>query len=250
MAAGFGIDDPSGAGGSALPTGGSRKILLVEDDLATAKYIIGGLKQNGYVVEHAADGRDGLFRAVGGGHSVIILDRTLPELDGLSVLAAIRSAGTTTPVIILSALSSPSERVAGLRRGSDDYLVKPFAFSELLARIENLQRRSARSEGVPRTVLTCADLSLDLLSHRVERAGSRIDLQPREFRLLAFMMANRDQLVTRTMMLEEVWDYHFDPRTNVIDALVSRLRKKVDLPGLKPLIRTMRGSGYMLSDLD
>lgn len=231
------------------PIPGSRKILLVEDDADTAEYIIKGLKQKGYGVEHATDGRDGLFRALASPFSIIILDRMLPELDGLAVLSAIRSAGVSTPVIILSAIGSTRERVNGLRAGSDDYLVKPFAFSELLARIEVLQRRSA-NEAVAQTRLTCADLSIDLMSHRVERGGERIDLQPREFRLLAFLMANQNHVVTRTMMLEEVWDYHFDPRTNVIDALMSRLRKKIDRPGFKPLIKTMRGAGYMLSDMD
>lgn len=228
----------------------SRKILLIEDDAGTAEYITNGFRQKGYLVEHSPDGRDGLFHALEGSYSVVILDRMLPELDGLSVLAAMRSAGVSTPVIILSAIGSTSERVNGLRRGSDDYLTKPFAFSELLARVEALQRRSTTGDAVTQTVLTCADLSIDLLSHRVERAGQRIDLQPREFRLLAFLMANRNHVVTRTMMLEEVWDYHFDPRTNVIDALVSRVRKKVDLAGLKPLIRTRRGAGYILTDVD
>lgn len=232
------------------PGFGSRKILLIEDDPGAAEYITNGFRQKGYVVEHATDGRDGLFHALEGNYSVVILDRMLPQLDGLSVLGAMRSADVNTPVIILSAIGSTSERVKGLRSGSDDYLTKPFAFSELLARVEALQRRRSPDDAAAATILTCADLRLDLLSHRVERAGQRIDLQPREFRLLTFLMANRNQVVTRTMMLEEVWHYHFDPRTNVIDALVSRVRKKIDLPGLKPLLKTMRGAGYMLTDLD
>jgi two-component system, OmpR family, response regulator len=227
-----------------------KRVLLVEDDRSTADYVARGLKQNGYVVDHVADGRNGLFHALDGSYSVIILDRMLPELDGLSILSAIRTAHIETPVIILSALGSTSERVRGLKGGSDDYLVKPFAFSELLARIEALERRSTRLPEPGQTVLTAGDLSVDLMSHQVERNGQRIELQPREFRLLAFLLANKGQVVTRTMMLEEVWEYHFDPHTNVIDALISRLRKKVDLPGLKPLIRTLRGVGYVLGDGD
>jgi two-component system OmpR family response regulator len=227
-----------------------RKILLVEDDEGTAEYVINGLKQNGYVVDHATTGRDGLLHALEGSYSVIILDRMLPELDGLSVLNSLRSAGIQTPTIILSALGSTGERVKGLEAGSDDYLVKPFAFCELLARIEVLQRRSTGTTGPAPTILTSGDLSIDLLSHRVERNGQRIDLQPREFRLLAFLMMNEGTVVTRTMMLEEVWEYHFDPHTNVIDALISRIRKKIDLPGIAPLIKTVRGVGYILGDLD
>jgi two-component system OmpR family response regulator len=227
-----------------------RKILLVEDDEGTAEYVINGLKQNGYVVDHATEGRDGLFHALEGSYSVIILDRMLPGLDGLSVLNSLRSAGVDTPTIILSALGSTSERVKGLEGGSDDYLVKPFAFCELLARIEVLQRRSTGVTDPSPTMLTSGDLSVDLLSRRVERSGQRIDLQPREFRLLAYLMMNEGNVVTRTMMLEEVWDYHFDPHTNVIDALISRLRKKIDLPGLKPLIKTLRGVGYILGQRD
>ena len=226
----------------------STRVLLVEDDESTADYIIKGLKENGYVVDHVTDGRGAVFRALDGPYSVIILDRMLPGLDGLTVLASIRTAGIEAPVIVLSALSSTNERVKGLKGGSDDYLGKPFAFSELLARIEALQRRSGSISQPGPTILKSADLSLDLLSHQVERAGQRIDLQPREFRLLAFLISNKGHVVTRTMMLEQVWEYHFDPHTNVIDALISRLRKKVDPPELKPLIKTLRGVGYMLSD--
>jgi two-component system OmpR family response regulator len=226
----------------------TKKILVVEDDATTADYIAKGLAQNGYVVDRAADGLDGLFHAVNGDYAAVILDRMLPGMDGLAVLAAIRAAGADTPVIILSALGSTNERVKGLKAGSDDYLVKPFAFSELIARLDALQRRGAGHGSPVVTNLTCADLTMDLLSHRVERAGARIDLQPREFRLLEFLLRHRDQVVTRTMMLEEVWDYHFDPGTNVIDVHISRLRKKIDDAEHVPLLHTVRGVGYRLGE--
>ena len=226
----------------------TRKILVVEDDVTTADYIAKGLVENGYVVDRAADGRDGLFHAVDGTYAAVILDRMLPGMDGLAVLAALRAADVDTPVIILSALGSTDERVKGLKAGSDDYLVKPFAFSELLARLEVLQRRGPVHGEEVITTLHCGDLSMDLLSHRVERAGNRVDLQPREFRLLEFLLRNQGQVVTRTMMLEEVWDYHFDPGTNVIDVHISRLRKKIDESGEAPLLHTVRGVGYMLSE--
>jgi two-component system OmpR family response regulator len=226
----------------------TRKILVVEDDTTTADYIAKGLVENGYVVDRAADGRDGLFHAVDGSYAAVILDRMLPGMDGLAVLAAIRAADIDTPVIILSALGSTDERVKGLKAGSDDYLVKPFAFSELLARLEVLQRRGAAHGDPVVTELSCGDLVMDLLTHRVERGGSRIDLQPREFRLLEFLLRNQGHVVTRTMMLEEVWDYHFDPGTNVIDVHISRLRKKIDESGDVPLLHTVRGVGYMLSE--
>ena len=226
----------------------TRKILVVEDDVTTADYIAKGLVENGYVVDRAADGRDGLFHAVEGTYAAVILDRMLPGMDGLAVLAALRAADVDTPVIILSALGSTDERVKGLKAGSDDYLVKPFAFSELLARLEVLQRRGAVHGEQVVTTLHCGDLSMDLLSHRVERAGNRVELQPREFRLLEFLLRNQGQVVTRTMMLEEVWDYHFDPGTNVIDVHISRLRKKIDESGDVSLLHTVRGVGYMLSE--
>lgn len=226
----------------------TRKILVVEDDVATGEYIAKGLTQSGYVVDLVHDGPDGLFHASDGAYAAIILDRMLPSMDGIAVLAAMRAGGIETPVIILSALGSPDERVRGLKAGSDDYLVKPFAFSELLARLEVLQRRRAPTGESVVTSLSCGDLHMDLLSHRVERAGSRIDLQPREFRLLEYLMRNKGKVVTRTMMLEEVWDYHFDPGTNVIDVHMSRLRKKVDEGAESPLLRTVRGAGYLLSD--
>ena len=226
----------------------TKKILVVEDDVTTGDYIAKGLAESGYTVDRAEDGRDGLFHALDGAYAGVILDRMLPGMDGLAVLAAIRSAGVDTPVIILSALGSTDERVKGLKAGSDDYLVKPFAFSELLARLEALQRRGAANAEAVVTSLACGELSMDLLSHRVERAGKRIDLQPREFRLLEFLLRNQGHVVTRTMLLEEVWDYHFDPGTNVIDVHISRLRKKIDEAEQAPLLHTVRGVGYMLSE--
>lgn len=226
----------------------TKKILVVEDDPTTADYVASGLEQNGYVVDRAVNGRDGLFHATDGNYAAIVLDRMLPGMEGLAVLSALRAAGIQTPVIILSALGSTDERVKGLKAGSDDYLVKPFAFSELMARIEALQRRNPGSAQKVTTRLECADLQMDLLTRRVERAGNRIDLQPREFRLLELLLRNHGQVVTRTMMLEEVWDYHFDPGTNVIDVHISRLRKKIDEGAEVPLLHTVRGAGYMLSE--
>ena len=226
----------------------TKKILVVEDDETTADYIANGLEQNGFVVDRATDGRDGLFHATDGNYAAIVLDRMLPGMDGLAVLSALRAAGIQTPVIVLSALGSTDERVKGLKAGSDDYLAKPFAFSELLARIEALQRRGPASAPEVTTSLNCADLQMDLLTRRVERGGVRIDVQPREFRLLELLLRNQGQVVTRTMMLEEVWDYHFDPGTNVIDVHISRLRKKIDEGSDVPLLHTVRGVGYMLSE--
>jgi two-component system OmpR family response regulator len=226
----------------------SKKILVVEDDETTADYIAGGLEQNGFTVDRAADGRDGLFHATDSKYAAIVLDRMLPGMDGLAVLSAIRAAGIQTPVIVLSALGSTDERVKGLKAGSDDYLGKPFAFSELLARIEALQRRGPQAAEQVTTSLDCVDLHMDLLTRRVERGGKRVDLQPREFKLLELLLRNQGQVVTRTMMLEEVWDYHFDPGTNVIDVHISRLRKKIDEGSDRPLLHTVRGVGYMLSE--
>ena len=226
----------------------TKKILVVEDDTTTADYIAKGFEQNGYVVDVAADGRDGLFHATDGNYAAIVLDRMLPGMDGLAVLGAVRAAGIDTPVIVLSALGSTDERVKGLKSGSDDYLAKPFAFSELLARVEALQRRGPTGAQPIVTSLRCGDLTMDLLARRVERNGARVDLQPREFRLLELLLRNKGQVVTRTMMLEEVWDYHFDPGTNVIDVHISRLRKKVDDGQALPLLHTVRGVGYMLSE--
>ncbi|MEL0209021.1 MAG: response regulator transcription factor [Novosphingobium sp.] len=223
----------------------SSKILLVEDDQTTADFIASGLEQAGFLVDRATNGRDGLFLGTDTDYECIVLDRMLPGLDGMAVLAALRGAGVHTPVIVLSALGAPEDRIAGLTGGSDDYLAKPFAFAELLARIRLLIRRS-QNASAPQTSLSCADLEMDLLARRVRRAGQTIDLQPREFRLLEFLLRHVDQVVTRTMLLEGVWDYHFDPGTNVIDVHVSRLRKKIDEGHDRPLLHTVRGAGYRL----
>ncbi|MDM8010914.1 MAG: response regulator transcription factor [Parasphingorhabdus sp.] len=221
-----------------------HKILLVEDDQATANYIAKAMDEAGFLVDKADNGRDGLFHASDGSYDAIILDRMLPLMDGMSVLSALRAAKIETPVIILSALGAPEDRIEGLLAGSDDYLVKPFAFAELLARVNLLIRKGGNS-GVE-TSLSCEDLKLDLLSRRVTRAGKLIDLQPREFRLLEYLMRHAEQVVTRTMLLEGVWDYHFDPGTNVIDVHISRLRRKLDDGFDRPLLHTIRGAGYRL----
>lgn len=223
----------------------SSKILLVEDDQTTADFIASGLEQEGFLVDRAANGRDGLFLGTDTDYQCIVLDRMLPGLDGMAVLAALRRAGVHTPVIVLSALGAAEDRIAGLTGGSDDYLAKPFAFAELLARIRLLIRRSQNAPA-QQTSLSCADLEMDLLARRVRRGGQTIDLQPREFRLLEFLLRHVDQVVTRTMLLEGVWDYHFDPGTNVIDVHVSRLRKKIDEGHERPLLHTVRGAGYRL----
>jgi two-component system OmpR family response regulator len=204
-----------------------------------------GLKEAGHVVEHSDNGRDGLFLAASETFDAIILDRMLPGgIDGIRLLETLRSQNNTTPVLLLSALSQVDDRVAGLKAGGDDYLTKPFAFSELLARVDALTRRG-KTDG-PQTKLLVGDLEMDLLSRMVRRNGAKIDLQPREFRLLEYLMRHAGQVVTRTMLLEGVWDYHFDPQTNVIDVHVSRLRQKIDKPYPTPLIHTIRNAGYML----
>ena len=221
------------------------RILVVEDDKDVAGFIVKGLKEAGHVVEHAATGRDGLFMAASEAFDAIVLDRMLPGgVDGLRLLETLRSQGNTTPVMFLSALAQVDERVKGLKAGGDDYMTKPFAFAELLARVEALTRRG-RTDG-PTTRLVVADLEMDLLSRSVKRDGKKVDLQPREFRLLEYLMRHAGQVVTRTMLLDGVWDYHFDPQTNVIDVHVSRLRQKVDKPYPLPLIHTVRNAGYML----
>jgi two-component system, OmpR family, response regulator len=221
------------------------RILLVEDDPTVAGFVAKGLREAGHVVEHSDNGRDGLFLAASEAFDTIILDRMLPGgIDGIRLLETLRSQNNSTPVLVLSALSQVDDRVAGLKAGGDDYLTKPFAFSELLARVEALTRRG-KSDG-PTTKLVVGDLEMDLLSRGVRRAGQKIDLQPREFRLLEYLMRHAGQVVTRTMLLEGVWDYHFDPQTNVIDVHVSRLRQKIDKPFPAPLIHTIRNAGYML----
>jgi two-component system OmpR family response regulator len=219
-------------------------LLIVEDDADTASYLRKGLSEAGYTVDHADNGRDGLFLATSGSFDAIILDRMLPGLDGLAVLQALRAANIATPVLILSALGQVDDRVKGLRAGGDDYLSKPFAFSELQARIEALLRR--RDAQAVETKLVVGDLELDLLTRKVRRGSKPIDLQPREMRLLEYMMRHAGQVVTRTMLLEGVWDYHFDPQTNVIDVHISRLRQKLDKGFDKPLLHTMRGAGYSI----
>ena len=220
------------------------KLLVIEDDREAAAYIAKGLSESGYVVDCAADGREGLFMATAGAYDALIVDRMLPQMDGLALIAALRSAEIRTPVLILSALGAVDDRVKGLRAGGDDYLTKPFAFAELLARLEALLRRGASSAGT--TKLKVGDLEMDLLARSVTRGGRELELLPREFRLLEFLMRHASQVVTRTMLLESVWDYHFDPQTNVIDVHISRLRQKIDKGFGKPLLHTVRGAGYLL----
>ncbi len=217
-------------------------ILCIEDDAAMADHVARGLREAGYTVDIANNGRTGLDMAQAGSYAAIVLDRMLPELDGLSLLARLRDSGNNTPVVMLSALASLDERVRGLRAGSDDYVTKPFELPELLARLEVVQRRGQAAGEVTR--LTEGELELDLLSRRVTYAGRRIDLQPREFRLLEYLVRHKGQVVTRSMLLEGVWDYHFDPGTNVIDVHVSRLRKKLDEGGAGNIVQTVRGTGY------
>ena len=221
------------------------RILVVEDDKDVAGFVVKGLREAGHVAEHADNGRDGLFMAASEAFDAIILDRMLPGgIDGLRLLETLRAQDNSTPVLFLSALGQVDERVRGLKAGGDDYLTKPFAFAELLARVEALARRG-KGEG-PQTKVVVGDLEMERLSRTVRRAGQRIDLQPREYRLLEFLMNHAGQVVTRTMLLEGVWDYHFDPQTNVIDVHVSRLRQKIDKPFGTPLLHTVRNAGYML----
>lgn len=225
------------------------RCLIIEDDTDNARYIAGGLKEEGHFTAICHDGASGLQRATGEQWDVIILDRMLPnDIDGLSILSTLRALGKKTPVLVLSALTGLDERVRGLKAGGDDYLTKPFAFPELAARIEALVRRSSTNYDVRQ--LQVADLALDLVARRVTRAGKPITLQPREFKLLAYMMMNSDQVLTRTMLLASVWDYHFDPQTNIIDVQISRLRQKIDGSFAVPLIHTVRGTGYMISAHD
>ena len=221
-------------------------ILLVEDDRQTANFLQKGLTETGYVVDWADNGEDGLHLADNSQYDALIVDRMLPKRDGLSLIQSLRSQGNQTPVLILSALGEVDNRVEGLRAGGDDYLVKPYAFSELLARLQALMRRSQPTQ--EQTVLKLRDLEMDLLKRRVTRAGTVINLQPREFVLLEYLMRHAGQAVTRTMLLEKVWDYHFDPQTNVIDVHISRLRSKIDKDFDVPLLHTVRGAGYLLHD--
>jgi two-component system OmpR family response regulator len=225
------------------------RLLVVEDDPQVAAYLVKGLKEQGHTVDHAADGKNGLFLANSEDYDAMIIDRMLPELDGLAIIRSVRAAGKTTPMLVLSALGEVDARVEGLRAGGDDYLTKPFAFSELLARLEALIRRAQNSSAVE-TTLRIADLELDQLTRSVRRAGQAITLQPREFRLLEYLMQNAGRVVTRTMLLEQLWDYHFDPQTNVIDVHISRLRSKIDKGFDPPLLQTVRGAGYRIHEPD
>lgn len=222
----------------------SMRILVIEDDREAANWLIKGLTESGHVADLATDGEEGLHLAGQAVHDVLIVDRMLPKLDGLGVIRQLRENGVRTPVLILSALSDVDERVKGLRAGGDDYLGKPYAFAELLARVENLGRRPADKPF--ETILRAGDLEIDILSRTVSRAGKPILLQPREFKLLEYLVRNAGHIVTRTMLLENVWDYHFDPQTNVIDVHVSRLRSKIDKGFDEPILQTVRGAGYMI----
>lgn len=221
-------------------------ILLIEDDTDAAAYLLKGLNESGHTVDHAANGEDGLHLALTGNYEAMIVDRMLPGRDGLTVIKMLRADGNATPALVLSALGEVDDRVTGLQAGGDDYLVKPYAFSELLARLAALARRNRPTE--PETSLQAADLVVDLSAHRVMRAGRLIRLQAREYRLLEYLMRHKGQVVTRTMLLEQVWDYHFDPQTNVVDVHISRLRTKVDKGFDVPLLHTIRGVGYKLSE--
>ncbi len=221
------------------------RILIVEDDEKSAIYLVRALKEAGHVAELVGDGETGLALAMSEGYDVLIIDRMLPLREGLSVVAELRSRGNKLPVLVVSALDDVDDRVKGLRAGGDDYLTKPYAMSELIARVEALARRSS-TPGEAETRYVVGDLVLDRLSHKVTRAGEPIVLQPREYRLLEYLMKHAGQVVTRTMLLENVWDYHFDPQTNVIDVHISRLRAKIDKAYDKPLLHTIRGAGYMV----
>ena len=222
------------------------KFLLVEDNESVSAFVRKGLSEAGHVVDHANNGRDGMFLAASEPYDAIIMDRMLPGgIDGLGIIRALRKDGNKTPILILSALSDVDERIRGLQSGGDDYLVKPFAFGELMARLDALVRRSHTSETA--TTLVLADLTLDLLSRKVTRGEKVLNLKPREFKLLEYLMRHAEQVVTRTMLLENVWDYHFDPQTNVVDVHISRLRQQIDGGAERPLLKTIRNAGYMLT---
>jgi two-component system OmpR family response regulator len=222
------------------------KILLIEDDADTSRFVAGGLRERGHVVDQSADGRDGLLLASEEGYDVMVIDRMLPRVDGLAIVKTVRAAGVKAPVLILTTLGGVNDRVEGLEAGADDYLVKPFAFAELLARVNALARRPPIT--AEESVLRVADLEMNRLKRAVTRAGRRIELQQQEFKLLEYLMRNSGQVVTRTMLLENVWEFHFDPRTSVVETHISRLRAKVDRDFDRELIHTVRGSGYRLSE--
>jgi two-component system OmpR family response regulator len=222
------------------------KLLLVEDNEQVSQFVKNGLREAGHTVDHADNGRDGLFLASTERYDAIILDRMLPGgIDGLAIVESLRKTGNTTPILILSALAEVNDRIRGLRAGGDDYLAKPFAFGELAARVDALVRRSHGGEA--QTTFEVGDMRMDLLARKVTRGGKTIPLQPREFKLLEYLMRHAGQVVTRTMLIENVWDYHFDPQTNVIDVHVSRLRQKIDAEFDRPLLHTVRGVGYRLA---
>lgn len=222
------------------------QILIIEDDTSVAEFVVTGLTNAGYQVQHASEGKTGLEMALSGQFDLLVVDRMLPFVDGLSIIESVRAKEITTPVLILSALGEVDDRVKGLKVGGDDYLAKPFAFEELQARVEALLRR--HETNIAQTKLKVADLEMDLLAHKVVRAGQTLNLQPREYRLLEYLMKHAGQVVTRTMLLENVWDYHFDPQTNVIDVHISRLRQKIDKDFDRPLLSTVRGAGYRLNE--
>lgn len=224
------------------------RVLLIEDDNSVAQHIVKGFKESGYQLEHSADGKQGLIKATTEDYDALIVDRMLPSVDGLTIIQTLRAANDMTPALILSALGEVDDRVKGLKAGGDDYLVKPFAFAELLARIEAIIRRRESAGAVTR--LRVGDLEMDLISHKVTRSGQVLNLQPREYKLLEYLMRNEGQVVTRTMLLENVWDYHFDPQTNVIDVHISRLRQKIDKGFERQLLNTVRGAGYTLDDTE
>ncbi len=222
------------------------KVLLVEDNERVVRFITKGLQESGHTTDHAGNGRDGLFLAASERYDAIIIDRMLPgNIDGLAIIEALRKSANHTPILILSALSDVDERINGLRAGGDDYLTKPFAFGELLARLDALNRRGRQDAA--QTTLEVEDLRMDLLSRRVVRGDRTVQLQPREFKLLEYLMRHAGQVVTRTMLLENVWDYHFDPQTNVVDVHISKLRQKIDADFERPLLKTVRSAGYMIS---
>lgn len=228
------------------PARHAMRILVIEDDREAASWLVKGLAEAGHIADHAGDGEEGLGLALEAVHDVLIVDRMLPKIDGLTIIRKLREHNIQTPVLILSALADVDERVKGLRAGGDDYLGKPYAFAELIARVENLGHRA--KEAPQTTKLKAADLEIDLLTRTVTRAGKPIPLQPREFKLLEYLVRNAGHIVTRTMLLENVWDYHFDPQTNVIDVHISRLRAKIDKGHDEPILQTVRGAGYMIRD--
>ena len=227
-------------------TESKMRLLIVEDDRESADYLVKAFREVGHIADHASDGEEGLALAESGGYDVLVIDRMLPKRDGLSIIGTLRAKGDRTPALILSALGQVDDRIKGLRAGGDDYLPKPYAFAELLARVEVLSRRTGGPS--EETSYRVGNLELDRLSHRVARGTTEITLQPREFRLLEYLMKHAGQVVTRTMLLENVWDYHFDPQTNVIDVHISRLRSKIDKGFDSPLLHTIRGAGYMVRD--